>query len=277
MSSDDKPATYQTQTTSNAPWSGQQPFLTEGWDRAKTDVLNKPSEYYPNSTVVPFHGASEQGLQLQEQRALAGSPVTQAAQSQVQGTAAGDYLQQGNPYLQQAIQTATQPVIEQFQEDIVPGIQSGFSSAGRYGSGLQARQQERAGQAALDQTSKIASEMGYQNYADERQRQLQAASLAPQMAQQDYSDIQALKGVGLEREAQAGAELQEDISRFQYGQQAPKDALAQYLALVSGGGYTDTTQRTPIYRNTTSDLLGGAATTAGIAGTLFGKQGIWPQ
>ena len=274
MSSDPSPVAQQISTASNAPWSGQKPFLTEGWDRAKTDVLNAPNQYYPNDTVVPMHGATTQALGLQEQRALAGSPVTQAAQSQVQGTAGGDYLN-ANPYLNQAITNATQPVIEQFQEDIVPGIQSGFSGAGRYGSGLQARQQERAGQAALDQTSKIASGMSYQNYGDERSRQLQAATLAPQLAAQDYQDINALKGVGSEYEAQAGATLQGDINRFNFDQQAPKSALAQYMALVSGGGYSDGTKSTPIYRNKTNDFLGGAATTAGIAGSLFDKDGVW--
>ena len=241
MSSDPSPVAQQISTASNAPWSGQKPFLTEGWDRAKTDVLNAPNQYYPNDTVVPMHG---------------------------------DYLN-ANPYLNQAITNATQPVIEQFQEDIVPGIQSGFSGAGRYGSGLQARQQERAGQAALDQTSKIASGMSYQNYGDERSRQLQAATLAPQLAAQDYQDINALKGVGSEYEAQAGATLQGDINRFNFDQQAPKSALAQYMALVSGGGYSDGTKSTPIYRNKTNDFLGGAATTAGIAGSLFGKDGVW--
>ena len=275
MSSDTQPAAQQVSTTSNAPWSGQQPFLTQGWEQAKTDVLNKPDEFYPNSTVVPMHGATTQGLDLQQQRALAGSPVNQAAQGQVQQTAQGDYLSQGNPYLQSAITNATQPIMEQFQEDIVPGIQSGFSGAGRYGSGLQARQQERAGQMALDQTSKIGSEMAYSNYGDERARQLQASSLAPQMAQQDYTDIQALKGVGQEYEAQAGADLSGDIQRFNFGQQAPKSALAQYMALVGGGGYSDQTTSNPIYRNKGADLLGGAATTAGIAGTLFGKNGVW--
>ena len=206
MSSSPQPVAQQVSTTSNAPWSGQRSFLTEGWDRAKTDVLNAPDQFYPNDTVVPMHGATTQALGMQEQRALAGSPVTQAAQNQVQQTAQGDYLN-SNPYLDQAITNATQPVIEQFQEDIMPGIQSGFGSAGRYGSGLQARAQERAGQAALDQTSKIATDMSMRSYDDERARQLQAASLAQQLGQADYLDINALKGVGSEFEAQAGAEL----------------------------------------------------------------------
>jgi hypothetical protein len=275
MSSDPQPVAQQVSTTSNAPWSGQQPFLTEGWDRAKTDVLNTPGEFYPNDTVVPMHGATTQALGLQEQRALSGSPVTQAAQGQVQQTAQGDYLNAGNPYMTQAIQGITQPMTEQFQEDIIPGIQSGFSGAGRYGSGLQARQQERAGTAAMNEIGKVGTNMGLQIYGDERGRQLQAASLAPQMAQQDYTDIQALKGVGQEYEAQAGADLQGDINRFNFEQNAPKSALAQYMALVSGGGYSDQTTNTPIYRNQAADLLGGAAQGASIAGSLFGKGGVW--
>ena len=275
MSSDTQPAAQQVSTTSSAPWAQQQPYLTQGWEQAKTDVLNKPDEFYPNSTVVPMHGATTQGLDLQQQRALAGSPVTQAAQSQVQGTAAGDYLTAGNPYMTQAIQNVTDPITQQFQEDIIPGIQSGFSGAGRYGSGLQARQQERAGEAAMSEIGKIGTNMGLQIYGDERARQLQASSLAPQMAEQDYTDIQALKGVGQEYEAQAGADLSGDIQRFNFNQQAPKSALAQYMALVGGGGYSDQTTSNPIYRNKGADLLGGAATTAGIAGTLFGKGGVW--
>lgn len=276
MSSDSQPAAQQITTSNTAPWSGQQPYLTEGFGRAQSDILNNPTEFYPNSTVVPLHGTTEQALGLQENRATAGSPVVDAAQTQAQGTAQGDYLADGNPYLNQAIQSATQPVIEQFQEDIIPGIQSGFSGAGRYGSGLQARQQERAGQAALDQTSKIASGMAYQNYGDERNRQLQAASLSPTLAAQDYQDINALKDVGATRENQAGAELQEDISRFQQGQQAPKDALAQYMALVGGGSYGgSTTGTSPIYRNKTADYLGAGASAAGIAGSLFGSGGVW--
>jgi len=273
--SSDKPATYQTTTSSTAPWSGQQEYLKTGYERAQTDVLDKPTEFYPNSTVVPFAPQTEQALGLQEQRALAGSPVTKAAQEQVRGTTAGDYLTAGNPYMQQAIKNVTDPIGEQFQEDIIPGIQSGFSGAGRYGAGLQARAQERAGQAAMREIGNIGTQMGKDIYEGERARQMQAASLAPQMAQQDYTDIQALRGVGDIREAQAGAELQGDIARFQHGQQAPKDALAQYMALVGGGGYTDTSETSPIYRNKMADALGMGSTAAGIAGTLFGKQGIW--
>lgn len=275
MSSDDKPATQQITTSSSEPYAGQKPFLEAGFERARTDVLEQPGEYYPNSTVVPFSPTTLQGLDLQQTRALAGSPITQAAQNQVQQTAQGDYLTAGNPYAAQAIQNATAPLAQRFQEDVIPGIQSSFNNAGRFGSGLQARQQERAGEAVANQMGDIATNMGLQIYGDERQRQIQASQLAPQLAATDYADIQALKGVGVEQESMAGNILQDDISRFNYAQQAPKDALAQYMALVSGGGYNTTTASKPLYRNDGAEYLAGATQGASTLNTLFGKQGIF--
>ena len=275
MSSGEQPYTSKVTTTSNEPYAGQKPFLEAGFERAKTDILEQPSEYYPNSTVVPFSPTSLQALGLQENRALAGSPVTQAAQNQVQQTAQGDYLTAGNPYAAQAIQNATAPLAQRFQEDVIPGIQSGFNNAGRFGSGLQARQQERAGEAVANQMGDIATNIGLQIYGDERGRQIQASQLAPQLAATDYADIQALKGVGVEQESMAGNILQDDISRFNYAQQAPKDALAQYMALVSGGGYNTRTDSKPLYRNEGAEYLTGAAQGASTLNTLFGKQGIF--
>ena len=276
MSSGEQPYTSKVTTTSNEPYAGQKPFLEAGFERAKTDILEQPSEYYPNSTVVPFSPTSLQALGLQENRALAGSPVTQAAQNQVQQTAQGDYLTAGNPYAAQAIQNATAPLAQRFQEDVIPGIQSGFNNAGRFGSGLQARQQERAGEAVANQMGDIATNMGLQIYGDERQRQMQASQLAPQLASQDYTDIQALKGVGVERESMAGNILQDDISRFNYAQQAPKDALAQYMALVSGGGYNTQMKNEPLYRDKAADYLGAGLSIGNTAGNLFGTKGPFP-
>ena len=276
MSSGEQPYTSKVTTTSNEPYAGQKPFLEAGFERAKTDILEQPSEYYPNSTVVPFSPTSLQALGLQENRALAGSPVTQAAQNQVQQTAQGDYLTAGNPYAAQAIQNATAPLAQRFQEDVIPGIQSGFNNAGRFGSGLQARQQERAGEAVANQMGDIATNMGLQIYGDERGRQIQASQLAPQLASTDYADIQALKGVGVEQESMAGNILQDDISRFNYAQQAPKDALAQYMALVSGGGYNTQMKNEPLYRDKAADYLGAGLSIGNTAGNLFGTKGPFP-
>ena len=123
----------------------------------------------------------------------------------------------------------------------------------------------------------MAGSMAYQNYGDERNRMLQSASIAPQMAQADYADIGQLERVGQIHENQAGAQLQDDINRFNFGQQADKDALAQYMALVGGGSYGGSSTSTqPIYRNGVGEALGAAALGTSIAGGLFGGSGLFP-
>jgi len=69
----------------------------------------------------------------------------------------------------------------------------------------------------------------------------------------------------------AGAELQDEISRFYAEQNAPKDALSSYMALIKGGYGSQGSETTPIYRNKPAEYLGAASTLAGIGGTLFGK------
>lgn len=274
---DSKPSGTQTVVQNNSPWGGQQPYLTKGFERAESDILNKPTQYYPNSTVVPFSNQTTQALGMQENRALSGSPVMGAANQMAQGTLQGNYLN-ANPHLNSAIDAATRPMIQNFQETVLPGIQSGFAGHGRYGSGLQGQMQERAGEALTRQIGDVAGAMSYQNYGDERQRMLQAGTLAPTYAANDYNDIAQLAQVGQTREAQAGANLQDDINRYYQQQQAPKDALAQYMSMVAGGSFGgQSTQQSPIYSNPVGNALGMGATAAGIAGTLFGQNGIWPQ
>lgn len=275
MSGDDKPATYQTVQTNQDPWEPQQEYLKTGFARAQSDVLDKPMEFYPNSTVVPFSQQTEQGLQMQEQRALAGSPVTQAAQSQVRQTAQGDYLTNQNPYFQQAVSAATRPMTESFQQDILPGIQSSFSGKGRYGSGAQQNLTARAASDLSRNIGDVSGSMASKMYQDERTNQLRAAAMSPQMAQMDYADIAQLKQVGLEREGMAGAELQEQIDRFNFEQTAPQTALQNYMALIKGGYGSQGTQTTPIYRNKPAEYMGLASSAAGIGGTLFGSGGLW--
>lgn len=252
---------------STTPWSGQQPYLTTGFEQAQQNVLNRPQTYYPNSTVVPFSPQTEQALQAQEQRAVGGSPLNTAAQDQTLATLRGDYLN-ANPNLQGAIDAATRGLTRQYQTNVVPAIAGQFSGAGRYGSGLADASQRNAGQAYMQQVGDISSGMAYQNYNNERMNQLRASLFAPQLANQDYYDIGQLGQVGATREELGGRELQDQISRFNFAQQEPGARLANYMALVGGGQYgSNTTTTSPLYRNQLAGGLGGA-----LAGTSLANQ-----
>lgn len=247
------------------PWSGQQEPLKFGFEQARANYDSSMPAYFPDSAVVPFSNQTTQALSRLEQRANNGSPLVSGAQGQVQSTLNGDYLMAGNPYFSQ--------MADRITANVLPGIDARFAAAGRSGSGLHGR---AVGEGLGDAIGQLA----YQNYGQERQNQLAAAQVAPQMAQLDYIDPQMLQQVGAAYEQQAGANLQDEINRFNYEQNLPDQKLRQYMSLVGGGSYGGSSTATqPIYANGSglSTGLGVAGTAAGIAGTLFGKGGVFPQ
>ena len=247
------------------PWEQQIPYLTAGFEQARANVLDRPLEYFPGSTVVPFAGQTEQALQQQEQRALAGNPLLGQAQQQLGSTLAGDYL--ANPAYDQLTRSVTAQVL--------PGVDTGFALGNRFGSPLHA-------QAVAQGISRELAPFAFQDFRAGRAEQLGAAAQTPALAAQDYYDIAQLRGVGAEREQQAARELQDRVSRFQFQQTEPYGRLAAYMGLI-GGGYGGQTQQTgqvlAPYSGANPLLtgLGAAGTAASIAGNLFGRFGAFPD
>lgn len=240
-----------TTQSNSAPWSGQQPHLTAGFNRASA-LSQTPAQYFPGSTVVPLSQQTETALGMQEQRALAGSPLLRQAQENVGANLRGEL----NP--------AQQGMLQQVMGAARPAVDSRFAGAGRYGSGMHAR-------ALSDSMGDAGTRMLYQGYND-------AMGMAPGLAQQDYADIGQLASVGQVREQQAGANLQDQIARHNFGQNAQWDALQKYMALVGGGSYGgQSTSQQPIYSNPMMSAAGLGLGGIGALGTLFGQGGIWPQ
>jgi hypothetical protein len=242
------------------PWQAQQEPIKFGFEQARANYDSASPEYFPGSTVVPFSNQTNTALGRMENRAMSGSPLVSGAQNQVQNTLRGDYLNAGNPYFSQ--------MADIVRANVQPSIDARFAASGRSGSGLANR---ALGQGLGDAIGGLA----YQNYAAERQNQLGAAQAAPAMAQLDYVDPQMLQQIGGMYEGQAGANLQDQIRRFNFEQNKPDEKLRQYMTLVGGGQYGgSSTSEQPIYASGGNSLatgLGAAGTLAGIAGTLFGK------
>lgn len=68
------------QTQRTEPWAAQSPYLQYGFQQAQNLYNTGGPQYFPGATYTPFSDQTEQGLALMEQRALQGSPVTDAAQ-----------------------------------------------------------------------------------------------------------------------------------------------------------------------------------------------------
>jgi hypothetical protein len=270
-----EPSGQQTIVQNNDPWSGQQTYLNDLFKRAQ-DQSNTPVQQFPNSTVVPFSGQTNDALQMAEQRARAGSPTLQAGQEAIRSSASGEMLNP-NPYLDNVVDAASRPLMRQFTDSVMPGIDANFSASGRYGSGSHTRAMEGATDSLGRSLADLSGGLAYQNYGDERNRQMAAAQLSPTMAQADYTDIGQLQNVGGAYESQAGAQLQDQINKFNYDQTEAQRRLGNYGALVAGGSFGgQSTSSQPIYSNAGANALGLAAGAAGTAATLFGRNGVWP-
>ena len=271
-------------TTQRAvPWGPQQPYLRQGFEQAQGNLQN-PQQFYPNPTYVPFSQQTEQGLGMLEGRAQ-NNPLTPATQGYVTGalsgnqpgqqaltdSAQGNFLN-ANPYLDAMFGEASRNVTDRFNETIAPNINATFGKAGRTGSPAHELVTGRAAGDLSDSLAGMAANIYGGNYMQERQNQLGAArdltgnayrasTTAPLANQLAMGDISSMLDVGGAVEGMAGNVLQDSMSRFNFGQQQPDDALARYISAIQGN-----------YGGTTSTDVAGNPIAGGLGGALVGNQ-----
>jgi len=263
------------------------PYLTQGLQRAQSLFLTgQQPEFFPGQTYVSPSAATTEAIAQQEQLARQQSPVLQQAQQayqaslgQVGQTAAGGFLN-ANPYQQAMMEAATRPLTQQFSQAVLPGISSLYSRSGRLGSGAMERAlgtaTEAYGRSLGDITANIAGSQYQQERAMQQQAQLaqaQLAGAAPSFYGQQFLPSQTLAQVGAQQEAIAAQPLQEQLARYQFGQQLPYQQLQGYLSSVYGtplGSYGTQTTNAPTYQNRGAGVLGGAIA-GGLGGYALGQ------
>ena len=266
------------------------PFLTQGLERAQSLFLTgEQPRFFEGQTFVSPSAQTEQALAQQEALATQASPVLQQAQQAYQqslggiGATAGGQFLGANPYQAQMMQAATRPLEQQFSNQVLPQIASLYSRAGRYGSGAMQGALGQATEAYTrglgDITGTIAGQQFQQERGLQQQAQLaqaQLAAAAPSIYGQQFIPSQQLAQVGAAREQIAAQPLQEQMQRFQFGQQLPYQQLSGYLSSVYGspmGNFGSQTQSTTMPSN---PLMGGLAG-AGLGylgGQFLGGSGL---
>lgn len=240
-----------TTTQTSTPWSGQQKYLSGIYQQA-SNLYNQGSvpQYYPGNTVANQSPATLQAQQATLARAFNGSPTIGAANQQQQQTLNGGYLNPGNPYVDQLNQSISSRVL--------PQVMGAYSAAGR-SPGLSGGYAESAARGLGDA---LAPYM-YQNYGNERQLQQQAANNAPNLANQDYTDLGQAAAVGQQQDTYGQSQLNSQIGRWDFQQNAPYQKLGA-LAQIIQGGYPGGTVKT---QTPTTSTLG--ATLGGILGQIL--------
>lgn len=199
---------------------------------------------------VPFSQQTNQAMNMQQNRALSGSPVVDSAQNLASDTLNGNYLN-SNPYLDSTFDRAAGAVNRSLDETYA-----------RSGRDLDSNMGVRS-----DQLNNLATSIYGGNYQAERDRQMGAMSSAIPLGREDYYDISQLGDVGAAVEGQAGNIID-----------APYSAVNRYISQAQG--MPGQTTSTPMTRNRLGGALGGAATGAAVGtqimpgwGTAIGAVG----
>lgn len=250
------------------PWAPQQQYLKNLFSRANQLYQGGGPKYFPNSTVAPLSDRTRTANTALFARGREGSALNDATAGMLQDTISGGFLNQ-NPYLDDTYDRAASAVTRSFNDVQVPGMNAVFANSGRTGSGLHANAYDMQ----LDNLGRslqgLSADIYGTDYANERQRMLQAAALAPEVAAQDYMDINAMQQAGALNDAQAQATLSDRVNRFNFNQMRPYDNLNRYASYI-GGSYGQTgMQESPLYENQLGQGLGGALAGYGLGSSLF--------
>lgn len=229
-----------TTTTNQVP--GELAPLASGVAQRGMDIGNMPYTPYPYNRVADFNPFQMAGMDQISGQAQGPQGLLKGAESGLTKTVNGDYLGQGNPYMQ--------GMIDKTQGEVQGRMAGGAFGSGSFGNAGVA-------QATAQGLADSGNQLRYQNYNDERNRQMQATGMAPGIAGAQYMPGQQLMGIGGTMQQQGQNQLDANYGQFQEAQNWPfktYDAMMAPFGRALGGSSTTTGPG----GNPVAGLLGGA-------------------
>jgi hypothetical protein len=176
-----------------------------------------------------------------------------------------------NPALQGAIDATTRPIVQNYQEKVLPGIRSDAISSGNFGG---SRQGVAEGIAARDTATAIgdtAAKTTEDLYKTNVDAQLKSMGLAPTVQGALLAPGQAQSGVGDVQQAMSQAKLNELVQNFFADNGGMDFAKAKDILSLLGampGSTTVSTGSVP-QPNMAMSTLGGAASGAALGSAIM--------
>lgn len=242
------------------------PYLTP-YLQGAAELAQTPYKEYGGQTVAGMNQNQIDAFGMTRDRATAGSPQQGMANVNSYKTLRGDYLDPAsNPYLSATYNAAAGDMTRNYANSVMPGVNSTFSQAGRYGSGAHLNAVSDANSALGSNLSNLGNQIYGQNYSQERQNMMGAMSGAPALAQADYMDSSMLMGAGDAQRAYSQQGLTDAYTRWNQAQQAPYqnlDVMGNAIMTTMGAG-----GKTTMYGGGSSagQLAGGAMAGLGLLG-----------
>ena len=265
-------------TVKSDPWKPIQPYLKGAFADAEAQYKKGAPGFFPGQTVANQSQFTTQAFQNMANRAMQGNPLMGQASGEVSKMLSGDYLDpNNNPGFQGALSAAIRPVTDAFRDNVMPGIDSNFSSAGRFGSGLQGEAYRDANTDLARSVGDISSNMAFGNYNMERGNMMDAIGMAGGLAANDYKDISMLGLAGQGMDQYNQRLIDADRERYDYNANKDMGWLQNYIGLLGGAPQPSQTTTTKVPNaNPFQTALGlgmqGLSMFGGGLGGMFGNR-----
>ena len=216
------------------PWVGQQPYLRDTWSAAQNLYRGGPMSFYPGTLTAGATPAQLEAEAMARQTGL-GSQTDLASNLM----AAQNYSLMSpqnlstNPYLADATTAALRPLFTQTQ-GLLQQARRDATGAGQLDSDRQALLESNVIGNYLQQAGDVTSKMYSDAYQDAQANQLKALALGPQTLQTSLVPSQTIASIGAMEQARQQQAIDDARARFEFGQQAPGQALRDYTSIVQG-------------------------------------------
>lgn len=260
------------QQSSSGPPAFLQPYLQGGIKDLNAYYGANPTapQYYSGETVAPLSTQS-QGAVTGAANLAGNDPMLTSANSTLQDFINGKFTNPTtNPDFQAALSASHQPYIDQFNKQILPGIESTMEGAGRYGSGATPNLVDQATRTLNTTINNADAQAGSQYYTNAKGQQESAAAIgAPNVNTANWQNVAGLGAAGTTVDQQRQAQDTSSQAAYNYNSNAQMNYISQYLSMLNGGypgGETTSSGTSSTYQptNTFSSLLGSGLGIAGL-------------
>lgn len=264
-----------TTVNKSEPWEGQKPVLTDVYNRAQTAYEAVPKAAYGGQYIAsPVQLQRDaQTEQLKLARSLQGSGDSTLAMAN--DMLSGRMLDPAtNPNLQATIDASLRPLYQNFNSQVVPGINSAAIQSGAYGGARQGLALGEATQALQTSAAETSAKIAYENYVRERQNQMQAPQMISAGVQLNAQPAAIMENVGNTQQVWGQDLLDEQYQQYIAGQQAPWIGLPEYAGIVQNGSFGGSSSGTATMSGSARNRTAGAMSGA-VGGGLMGGLGAY--
>lgn len=215
--------------------------LASAYASKAINLANQGYTPYAGQRFADMNNAESSAVNMIANRAMNGSAELNAGSRNLTDTLNGMYLGQSNPYLQSQIDQGSQGLMRNYY-DAMKNTDAAAAKSGVYGGSSWEQMASDNSRNLATGLSNLESGMRYNNYSDERGRQLQATGMSPTYANQPYQDAQQLMTAGQFLQDQKQQSLDGGYQQYQDSQNLPYKQLAAMSGVFGSNlGSTATT------------------------------------